>query len=781
MLSLDALTDVRDLSDEQALELAAAIRLVDHMGRYELAASSFPAIDRETWPIDYAPVVQWRKQMLAFVAEEGLSPSAIKAWYRTRPIEFIEHWGQTYDPRNAGTGKPTSMPMLLFKRQRQFVEWILALVDTRTHGLAEKVRDFGLSWLAVFISVWMWSTWTEAPAIGFGSQKEELVDVKGDPKTLFEKIRMAIRALPPFLKPEGLIDSAHLTERNCVNPKTGATIIGEIGDNIGRGGRTLLYWKDEAAHYSHPAMIEAALGDNTNVQIDISTPNGLGNVFHRRRESGELWVPGRAMSRVRASIFIADWREHPGKDQQWYDDRRAKAEAEGLLHKFAQEVDRDYSASVEGTIIKAEWIKSAIGARERLGIPDRGLYRAALDVADGGGDTNALAIARGIELKSADSWGAPDVGVTANKAIDACASLGFVDLQYDSIGVGSGVKAEANRREREGSLPPRLRLVPWNAGAKVEGPDEPSIPGDRDSTLNRDLYYNFKAQAWFRLAARFYRTHRAMEALRTGETYDYNPDDLISLDPALPMLHQIEKELAQATATKENKSQKLVVNKTPEGTKSPNIADSIVMAFNPRSGLLPVYATAPTEVEQTPFKVPPHWKRIYTMKVEPTRTTALLGVHDDIGDILYVIAEYSRNHADAGVIAQGIAAWGTWIPGVMEVEGSTREEAERLMASYGQLGLKLLAAQAHGRDAALEPGITDTSQRIGTGRLKVFSTCTGFFEEYRAYRRDEDGSLLGGGFMDCVRVMARPAVIQSMIVKPPEKIIASVGKRNLYR
>jgi phage terminase large subunit len=155
------------------------------------------------------------------------------------------------------------------------------------------VRDFGLSWLAVFISVWMWSTWDEAPAVGFGSQKEELVDVRGDPKTLFEKIRMAIRGLPPFLQPDGLDERAHLTERKCENPVTGATIIGEIGANIGRGGRTLLYWKDEAAHYLYPDMIEAALGDNTNVQIDISTPNGLGNVFHRRRKTGRIWTTGR--------------------------------------------------------------------------------------------------------------------------------------------------------------------------------------------------------------------------------------------------------------------------------------------------------------------------------------------------------------------------------------------------------------------------------------------------------------------------------------------------------
>ena len=48
-----------------------------------------------------------------------------------------------------------------------------------------------------------------------------------------------------------------------VNPQTGASITGESGDNIGRGGRKLCYFKDESAWYERPEKIEAALADNT--------------------------------------------------------------------------------------------------------------------------------------------------------------------------------------------------------------------------------------------------------------------------------------------------------------------------------------------------------------------------------------------------------------------------------------------------------------------------------------------------------------------------------------
>ena len=69
-----------------------------------------------------------------------------------------------------------------------------------------------------------------------------------------------------------------------LNPANDATIIGEAGDNIGRGGSCSLFFVDEAAYLEHPALIEAALTATTDVRIDISTPcNGsLFNEWARR-------------------------------------------------------------------------------------------------------------------------------------------------------------------------------------------------------------------------------------------------------------------------------------------------------------------------------------------------------------------------------------------------------------------------------------------------------------------------------------------------------------------
>jgi len=271
-----------------------------------------------------------------------------------------------------------------------------------------------------------------------------------------------------------------------------------------------------------------------------------------------------------------DWSDHPDKDQKWYETRRAKAVADGLLHVFAQEVERDYAAAVENVIIPANWIRSAIDAHIKLGFDVEGRLFGGLDVADEGGDRNAVTIRKGPLLLETKDWADGDTGQTTRRAIQLCRDHGAVELQYDSVGIGAGVKAESNRLEAEGLMPKGTRLIAWSAGAKVLNPDKHVVPGDKDTPLNKDFYANLKAQGWWQLRLRFERTHRAVT-----EGVEFPPDDLITLPSTLPSLRQIQKELGQATASTTTGSMKLVVNKSPEGTRSPNLADSIVMAFWP--------------------------------------------------------------------------------------------------------------------------------------------------------------------------------------------------------
>lgn len=535
----------------------------------------------------------WRRQQRARLAADPAFAASAKTYYATRPVAFLNHWIDTYDPRRAAKGLAARIPLILFPRQAELVEFLLACLQGEASGLIEKCRDMGATWVCVGVSVWLWLFWPGA-AIGWGSRKEELVDRLGDPKSVFEKIRGAIDGLPPAFLPAGFVPRLHASFMKVVNPETGASIAGEAGDNIGRGGRTLLYFKDESAHYERPEKIEAALLDNTRVQIDLSSVNGLGNVFHRRRESGVEWRAGQAVVRDRVNVFVMDWRDHPEKTQSWYDARKAKAEAEGLAAVFAQEVDRRYASSSAGVLLQPAWVRAAIDAHKTLGIPETGLWGAALDAADEGADRSALVLRRGLVLKAAEQWADGDTGATARKAVDLCQGHGALTVQYDCVGVGAGVKAETNRLAADGVLPQDLRFVPWNGGDAVQNPKRHVVrladgSDDLDSPRNEDFYANRKAQGWWELRGRFLRTFRAVQAGArfdpaagrvVGPDVTFDPDDLIAIDGAIPLLRQIEKELCQPTAGKGSRL-KLAVNKTPPGARSPNLGDAIMMAYFP--------------------------------------------------------------------------------------------------------------------------------------------------------------------------------------------------------
>lgn len=525
----------------------------------------------DLWPVETIPVFAWRQsQVLGLRSKPALIYGA-KEYYRDRPVEFINHWVDTYDPRRAGQGL-AKIPLVLFSQQADLVEFLLACVQNEVPGLIEKSRDMGATWVCCGFSVWLWLFWPGV-SIGWGSRKEQLVDKLGDPDSIFEKMRIIITGLPSFFLPVGFNEKEHMTYMRIINPETGATITGEAGDNIGRGGRKLLYFKDESAWYERPEKIEAALSDNTRVPIDISSVAGMGNVFHRRREAGADWcgkiVPGKTQ------VFIMDWRGHPAKDQDWYDQRKLRAQEEGLSHVFAQEVDRNYAAAVDGILIDQDWVYAAVDAHKTLDIPLEGLWCSGLDVADGGGDTNAQATRQGIVLKELDEWGARDPAVTARKAIAAISNKTPIELQYDCIGVGAGVKGEVNTLADANRLPAGIKLVPWNAGSAVLNPKGKVIAGDPESPINSDFYTNLKAQGWWELRNRFYRTWRAVT-----EGISYDPDSLISLPSGLPNLKKLQKELCQVTASRGAKL-KLIIDKTPSGTKSPNLADAVMMAYWP--------------------------------------------------------------------------------------------------------------------------------------------------------------------------------------------------------
>lgn len=535
----------------------------------------------QQWPPDYTFL--FKERIERFQGMEA-NPSLIlgaKEYYKNKPVEFINDFCITYDPRNVAKDLPTLMPFQLFPRQKDLVLFFADCLFSSEQGLVEKCRDMGATWIAVVFSVWLF-LFHEGSAVGWGSRKEALVDKIGDPDSIFEKIRMVLRYLPVWMQPKGFDIQKHTSYMKIINPENGATITGEAGDNIGRGGRKLIYFKDESAHYERPDKIEAALGDNTDVQIDISSVHGTGNVFHRRRMAGVVYDSKSGIKEKRAGrsqVFIMDWRDHPAKNQEWYDNRRAKAEREGLIHVFNQEVDRDYTSAVEGILIPGAWVKSAIDAHIKLGFQAEGKHRAGFDPYDEGMDAHALVSSKGSVFTYAEMWQEGDTGQATRKVVSLCKQRGISHMQFDGIGIGAGVKTEANRLREAKKLAKSFKVVKWLSSNAVQFPNEyifdPESDCHRDELppKNRDFYANLKAQAGWQLRLRFERTHKAVTQ---GEKYQV--EELISIPSDLPERVAFENELSQPTFKYSPASGKIMINKTPEGTKSPNLFDGALMS-----------------------------------------------------------------------------------------------------------------------------------------------------------------------------------------------------------
>ena len=494
------------------------------------------------------------------------------------PAHWFNHWVWTYDPRGMPFGLPANIPFVLRPKQVELVDWLIERENTQTHGLIEKSRDEGMSYVVLGFYLHRW-LFVEGFSGGVGSRKEELVDKKGDPKTLLHKFRDMFSKLPDWMKPKGFVEKIHDNYMRIINPDNGATVTGEAGDNIGRGGRTTMYFLDEWAFVERQEAVDAAISQNTNVHIKGSTPNGIGDRFHQDRFSG------------RYSVFTMPWRANPDKNWQvdlrgkliypWYEKQLATLNEVVL----AQEVDINYAASVEGVLIPSTWVQAAIDAHKKLGIEPTGNRIAGLDVADEGRDKNSIAHRHGVVLKYLDTWSGKgdDIFGTTQKAMDHSQERNIDTLFYDADGLGAGVRGDArviNEKNREIGLR-EIVIEPFRGSGGVHNPEDEMV----EKRQNKDFFANLKAQSWWWLRLRFQETFRALE----GREYD--PEFIISLssdDIDSKELALLATELSQPTYTK-NGSGKILVNKQPDGASSPNRADSVMICFNPQVANLNIW------------------------------------------------------------------------------------------------------------------------------------------------------------------------------------------------
>lgn len=372
---------------------------------------------------NFDAVYEQRLAMLERVRAPGFDLDALKAHYAAHPADFIADLCFTSDPRNAELGLPVIVPFLLFPKQREYLEWLYARWRGREDGLVEKSRDVGASWLCCAFSVWMF-LFHPNTVVGIGSRKEVYVDAGGNPASLFWKIRALIDLLPAEFKPAGWSHREHATHMRCTNPENGASIVGEAGDSIGRGNRTSIYFVDESAFLEHPDTADAALSQTSNCKIHVSTPNGAGNVFYRKRHGGKV------------KVFTFDWRDDPRKGKDWYQKQVNSLDPVVL----AQEVNRDYTASVTNSWIAGASVTAA-QSRGPADVQSFGPLQYGIDVARFGDDKCVITRRQGRVVFPQIVFGKVDVVDCAGRVTDEIRQWPEQPAQIavDTIGIGSGV------------------------------------------------------------------------------------------------------------------------------------------------------------------------------------------------------------------------------------------------------------------------------------------------------------------------------------------------------
>lgn len=518
---------------------------------------------------DYHAIFEERLANVGTIRKNPEIIPSLKLHYRENPADFINDFGVTYDPRLIERGLSPIVPMILFPKQTDFIAWVLERWRAGESAVAPKSRDMGLSVVCQQLAATL-CLFRSNMNIGFGSRKEDLVDKVGDPDTLFYKGRMFLDHLPEEFR--GGFNSAnkdHSSHLKIFIPETQSIIKGEAGDNIGRGGRTALYFDDESAFQPRPQLIDAALSATTNCRISVSSVNGRDNPFADKVHS---WPEHR--------VFTFHWRDDPRKDDAWY---KKKCEDIDNPIIIAQEIDLNFSASKSGILIPSEWVQAAIDAHVKLGFTASGERRGALDVADEGIDLNCWGNRHGVVMEFIEAWSGKgsDTFATTAYAFKLADDNGIDDWDFDSDGLGVGVRGDA-RVLNEKRNKDKQKANPFRGSGAVIEKDKEVFKGEhgRKGRTNEDFFANRKAQEWWRLMERFKMTYRAVV-----EGLPYDPAEIVSFDskkiPA-KALTKLTQELSQPTWS-QNGSGKILIDKAPQGSRSPNYADTCMMLYSKRA------------------------------------------------------------------------------------------------------------------------------------------------------------------------------------------------------
>jgi phage terminase large subunit-like protein len=156
----------------------------------------------------------------------------------------------------------------------------------------------------------------------------------------------------------------------------------------------------------------------------------------------------------------------------------------------------------------------------------------------------------------------------------------------------------------------------------------------------------------------------------------------------------------------------------------------------PVAGKGKVYPLDEKEFVIPPIRLPDHFRRVYGFDGGWYNTAAIWLAYDKDTDTAYLYSEYKRGEVEVPMHAAAIKARGIWILGVGDAAAINQGDGEQILMLYRKQGLRLRLA-----DKSVDSGIQEVLDRLATGRLKIFSTCQKWLEEFRRYSYDDAGRI----------------------------------------
>jgi len=162
----------------------------------------------------------------------------------------------------------------------------------------------------------------------------------------------------------------------------------------------------------------------------------------------------------------------------------------------------------------------------------------------------------------------------------------------------------------------------------------------------------------------------------------------------------------------------------------------------PMMGSGQVFPVSESGIRIDPFPIPSHWPRLCALDFgwgHPAAAVWLAWDRDT--DTIYVYDCWRGSETSVPMQAIIIKGRGVWIPAAWPHDGLQHDKGsgQQLAKQYKDAGVAMLAEHAKFPDGSIgfEAGISAMLTRFQTRQLRVFSTLTDWFGEFRMYHRKD--------------------------------------------